>query len=187
MSFDNQFLVSGTQHGLAKRITGGLAQNATQTVTSDNWTADVVTTPTTRTIKVCADQPPEDGEGLITEAPASGIPTTPPNPAETNNCAEITVNIKPKAVTLETAAGQSTAFGAYTVIDYADIAKLRWSIIGPTPTACSGKLGTADWQTGSRATESHTVTGNPSCTHRQAGMTAGAWASVFLFPYASIF
>ncbi|TSC83590.1 MAG: hypothetical protein G01um101417_500, partial [Parcubacteria group bacterium Gr01-1014_17] len=162
-SFDNLFFVNTVQHGLKKGITGGLVQNGTGAITSDTWNAPIVTTATTKTIEVCADQPPPK-PGVIQEAPPAGIPTVGDNPAEENNCASATsivrtINIIPTPITiqLECEKAGGTYDQNYCVIDYSQTSKLRWTV-GGTPTSCSWVASDA---TGSAANRSYTITGNP--------------------------
>jgi len=144
-------------------ISGGLAANTTKPVTSGSWTADTVTTATTKTIKVCADQPPLPPTfGTIQEAPPTGIPATGSNPAEDNNCLispfAFTI-LPPLSVQLEASKASTNIYrNDYVVVDYKDLAKLRW-IVGGNPTTCAGVAGTD--LTDAVTPQSYDVSGNP--------------------------
>ncbi|MDP3661746.1 MAG: hypothetical protein Q8R17_02770 [bacterium] len=156
-----------------QKITGGITAAGTsgdrRTVTSGPWTADIVTTATTKTIEVCADQPPGPVPGTafagrIFEAPPTGIPPT-GNPAEENNCASAniatTIIIIPPPITIQLEvekAGTNTYRSDYVVVDYEDLANLRWKLTG-NPTECKAATGT-DW-TGGKTNQSYDISGNP--------------------------
>ena len=170
-TFLNQISVNGEEvpnppPNRNQPISGGLAQNATRSVTSGSWTAATVTTATTRTIEVCADRPPV-APGEIQEAPPEGIPpgTFADNPAENNNCASANTAITrtltivpPITVELECEKAGGTYDKNYCIIDYANTSKLRWSVSG-NPSAC--RFVSNSDKSGAVTPQSYTADNNP--------------------------